>query len=362
VRVSLWFVLLSVFYQRECQAATFEEVAAQAAAARDANDVPRSIELYRQAVGLNPKWQEGWWFLGTFLYGSGQYAPARDAYLHVVELNPKMTPGWGLLGLCEFQTAEYGRSLEHVQKSLTSGAGKEPQIGEVLRYHEALLLAKAGNFDTSIEKFAPFLRAGTPSADLEMAFGVAVLRLRLVPAEIPSDQRDLVMAAGKAATLAVRGDVAADGAFRALLERFPKSRNVHYLYGTHLLASDQRHARQEFERELEVSPANSAAEAMLALGYSVSGDTKSAIGYAEKAVNDDPASSTAQYTLGRVLVEAGQVKPGIEHLEAALKLDPASLENHVELATAYPKAARYEDAKRERSRALELLKEKDALR
>ena len=189
------------------------------------------------------------------------------------------------------------------------------------------------------------------------AFGVAVLRLPLVPTEVPSEQRDLVEAAGKAAALAIRGDAAAEGAFHELLERFPKSKNVHFLYATHLLATDQHRAIAEFERELEVSPGNAAAESMLALAHSINGENAAAVSFAERAVKDDPASAKAQYTLGRVLVESGQVKPGIEHLEAAIKLDPSSVENHVELATAYPKAGRYEDARRERVRTLELMKE-----
>lgn len=346
-----------------CRGATFDVVAAQATAARNANDVPHAIELYKQAVELNPKWQEGWWFLGTFLYASDQSAPARDAYQHVVELNPQMGPGWGLLGLCEFRTAEYSHALEHIQKSFAFGMGKEPQIGDVLRYHEAVLLGKTGNFDTAIERFAPFVRAGTPTPETMTAFGIVVLRLPLVPTELPSDQRDLVEAAGRAAALAMRGDPTADSAFRELIERFPKSKNVHFLYATHLLAIDQTHAVAELERELEVSPHNAAAESMLALAHSVNGESALALSFAERAVKDDPASAKVQYTLGRVLVEAGQVKPGIDHLEAATRLDPASVENHVELATAYPKAGRYEDAKRERFRTLELMKEQtDATR
>jgi tetratricopeptide (TPR) repeat protein len=355
--MSLRFLLLLTVL---CQAQTFDEVAALAAAAGRANDIPKAIQLYKQAVELNPKWQEGWWFLGTFLYGSSKYAPARDAYQHVVELNPQMAPAWGLLSLCEFQTAEYRRSLEHTQRSLTLGAGKEPQLGEVLRYHEAVLLAKVGNFDTAIEKYAPFLREAAPGQDLTNAFGIAVLRLPIVPSEIAEGQRDLIAAAGNAASLAIRGDPRTTPAFSEFLARFPKSRGVHYLYGTQLLQSDQPGAMKEFERELEISPASAAAESMLALGFSMRGDTAGALHLAEKAVKDDPSSSMAHYVLGRVLAKAGQMDRGIQHLEIAVKIDPGSVENHTELATVYPKAGRYQDAKKERMRVLELLKENDA--
>src|SRR5690349_4942978 len=54
-------------------AATFEELAAKAAAARDANQPNEAIQFYRQALHLNPRWPEGWWFLGAFLYEKDQY-------------------------------------------------------------------------------------------------------------------------------------------------------------------------------------------------------------------------------------------------------------------------------------------------
>ena len=57
----------------------FTDLVAQASAARMQNDVPRAIDLYSQALQQNPKWADGWWFLGSLQYGAGEYIPARDA-------------------------------------------------------------------------------------------------------------------------------------------------------------------------------------------------------------------------------------------------------------------------------------------
>src|SRR5258707_15070897 len=83
----LWFVLfLGIaqlvspklsFAQNQMQG--FDSLAAQAAAAREQNDIPRAIELYSQAVERKPDWSEGLWFLGSLQYGVGNYASARDA-------------------------------------------------------------------------------------------------------------------------------------------------------------------------------------------------------------------------------------------------------------------------------------------
>jgi tetratricopeptide (TPR) repeat protein len=106
---SLILLALIPFHHLAAQdaASSFEEVAAQAAAARDVDDVPRSIELYTLALQLNPKWEEGWWFLGLQQYGSGAFASAIDAFSQLLTLNPESARALALRGLCEFETGDY---------------------------------------------------------------------------------------------------------------------------------------------------------------------------------------------------------------------------------------------------------------
>ena len=75
-------LVMTVFRDRcrsESPAASFSDVVAKAAAARDANDLPGAIELYQQALKLNSQWPDGWWFLGSLQYRAGDYAAAGDA-------------------------------------------------------------------------------------------------------------------------------------------------------------------------------------------------------------------------------------------------------------------------------------------
>src|SRR5262245_36780455 len=58
-------------------AATFESLAAQASAAREANDLEKAIPLYEQAVKLQPTWAEGYWYLGTSNYELDRFEPSR---------------------------------------------------------------------------------------------------------------------------------------------------------------------------------------------------------------------------------------------------------------------------------------------
>jgi tetratricopeptide (TPR) repeat protein len=339
----------------EPNAATFEELSARATAARWANYLPEAVKLYREALEINPKWQAGWWFLGTILYDTNEFTGCRGALGHFVELKADAAPAWGILGLCEFQTGRYAPSLTHIERSLSLGPSDQPEMEKVLRYHEAILLTQAGDFDHAIQKYGWFVRRSSPSSVLLSALGLAALRTPLLPKDIPAGQEDLFTTAGMAAFAQMAGDAAgAQRSFQTLLERYPTAHHIHYLYAYSLLVANPDQAIQEFRRELELTPASGGTLTMLAWALLNRGDYAMALPYAAKAAKNEPAYPLAQYVLGRSLVEAGDVEGGIRHLELARKLDPANLENHLALAAAYPKAHRYGDARRERRRSLEL--------
>ncbi|MGA3024597.1 MAG: tetratricopeptide repeat protein [Bryobacteraceae bacterium] len=339
-------------------AATFEQVAAEAEAARDAHDVPRAIELYRSAVALHPDWQAGWWFLGTLLYGSRQYADARNAIQHLADLNHNAGPAWGLLGLCESETGDYVDALRHVQKALTIDGERQSELEDVLRSREALLLTRNGQFDTAIERYVQFLRGGAPSEPLLAALGVAALRWPLLPAEVPAEQQKLIVRAGKAYLAMISADPQAAGkSLRELVEAFPSEPGVHYLYASWLIKSDQDLEIAELKRELSIAPGSAVANQMLAWTLLQHGDIESAFPYAEAAIRANAESPIAQAVWGRVLAETGHVKDAIHYLESSASVDPNNLETRIALASAYGRAGRYQDAMRERREALKLKEE-----
>jgi len=353
----MW-LLVAALWISSSSPATFEELSARANAAREANRLPEAVQLYRDALALNPKWQAGWWFLGSILYDTNEYPGCRDALGHLVALKSDAAPAWGILGLCEFQTADYPHSLEHLQRSLSLGTAEQPDMEKVLRYHEAMLLTRTGDFDRAVQRYVWFVRGGTPNSAFLSSLGLAALRTPLLPQDIPAGQQDLFNIAGMAAFSQMTGDRAgAQRSFQTLLERFPTSHHVHYLYACSLLAANPDQAIREFRRELEITPSSAGTLAMLSWALLNRDDSAAALPYAKDAVKSAPGYPVAQYVLGRSLVETGDVAGGILHLETAAKLDPANLEHHLALAAAYPKIRRYQDARRERQRSLELTRE-----
>ena len=335
----------------------FDHVVEAATAARERDDVPQAIGLYSQAVQLKPGWPDGWWFLGSLQYEAAAYPAGRDALTHFLALVPDAAPAWALRGLCEFETGEYSQSLSDIQRGLSLGAGKQAQDETILRYHEALLLTRRGNFDQALQEYVPFTRSKVSNPELLVGIGLAGLRTPLLPRDLREDKRDLYLAAGNAAFLFMSGDeAAARQEFQELFQRFPTATDAHYLYGSLLFPTDPDQAITEFRRELEMAPSNAAAQLMVAWDALMQRDFSTALAYAEKVMAEEPTLPTARLVLGRGLVETGDVKDGIDLLEKELRVEPDKFEIHLALARAYSKSGRKEDARRERLLCLQMEK------
>lgn len=350
----LTLALLTTLAAAQSDPASFDSLAQSATAAREQGELPRAIDLYRQAVELNPKWQDGWWFLGSLQYGTNAYAPARDALTHYIDLAGTPGPALALRGLCEFETGEYPQALQDIERGLSLGAANRPRNEQILRYHEAMLLTREGKFEDALRSYA-FLAHSTTNPELLLAAGLAGLRTPVLPRDAPAGQQDLFMATGNAALrFMAGGNENAQQAFQELFQRFPNAANAHYLYGYLLFATDPDQGVAEFKRELEIAPSNGAASAMLAWACLLQNDPAQALPYAQKSATEQPMLSLAQLVLGRALVETGNVPDGLEHLKKALQLEPVNLEVHLALAKAYSKSGRNEDARHERLLCLEI--------
>jgi tetratricopeptide (TPR) repeat protein len=338
----------------------FDEWAAGAAAARRENRVPEALELYRKALAAKPDWLEGWWFEGTLSYTSYRYADGEAAFDRFVALDGTRALAWALLGLCEFETGHYDGALAHLERGLAPGGGLPPEVETGARFHYAMLLTRAAQFDRGRRELERFVRMAATQPLVVQAIGLNGLRQAMLPGDIPAARRELVEAAGRAACAWMSGDRAtADREFGALLHEHADAAGVHRLYGSFLGETHPEEARAEFERELALDPQASAAHAMLAL-LALPEDPADALRQAEAAIAESPDDPLAQYADGQALVAAGKVAEGIERLNAALRLDPDNLVYHVALAGADATAGRDAAARQERAIAKAMAKEERA--
>ncbi|HKX00337.1 MAG TPA: tetratricopeptide repeat protein [Bryobacteraceae bacterium] len=333
----------------------FDEVSKQAAQARETNRLDEAIRLYREAVRLRPSWTEGWWYLGTMLYDQDRYPEAVTALRHFTELDAKVAPGWALLGLCEYQTKKYAPALAHIEQARHLGLGGNPEMDKVVQYHAALLLTRSGKFEAALEIFTRLVRRNEETPSMIEAAGIAALRKPILPEELAAADRELVLNAGRAVLdAAARRAAQAQTDFEQLVKNYPAAPNVHYLFGSFLLASNPDQGLAELKEELNISPRHVPALLQVALEYLKRGDAQAALPYAKKAVEIDAGSFAAHYALGRALVESGDLAKGVAELEISREQAPNSPQTRVALASAYAKAGRKQDAARERAAFLNL--------
>jgi tetratricopeptide (TPR) repeat protein len=333
----------------------FDELVAGATAAREQGDLPRALDLYSQAVQVNPAWPDGWWYVGSLQYGSDNYGAAVDALSHYISLTPKAGPAYALRGLCEFEEGQYPESLQDIQQSIAFGAANQPRNAAIILFHEALLLTRLGRYEEALGKYPVLVKNGAVNEEMIEGIGLAGLRMPILPKDIDPSQHELVTLVGKAAADVMGGDLTASKqAFDDIFRRFPETPNIHYLYGYLLFVVDPNAAIVQFRKELEVSSSSAIAQSMLAWALGMQGDYAAALPYAEKSVVEDPSLPMAQLVLGRDLVETGDINGGLTRLEAVVKQDPKNLEAHLALVKAYSKLGRKDDARRERLLCLEL--------
>ena len=327
----------------------FDQFVKQADEARVAERFDDAISLYGKALNIKPKWPEGWWYIGAIFYQQDLYPQARDAFQNLVALQSDRGPASAMLGLCLFQTGEYERAAVALQRARTLGVNDNSELARVVGYHTALLYIHFEYFESAYDVLNEFVRFGQETPKVVEAFGLTLLRMPLLPNEIPPDQREKVLVAGQAGyNMAARRLEQARAAFDTLLARYPNDPNIHYAFGVYMLPQDADVAMTEFKRELEISPNHFAALTQMAFEYLKRDQFNDALPLAEKAVQLAPKLYAARNVLGRVLLELGQVERSIKELEEGVKLAPSSPEMHFALARAYTRAGRKDEAARER--------------
>lgn len=339
---------------------SFDQLLQGAEQARDENRDEDAIRLYRRAVAEQPESEQGLWYLGTLLYGNGQYAEARDVLRQFMTLRPDAGPGWAFLGLSEFQTRKYPRALDHLQRAMAQGMGDRQELVQTVFYDVVILLIRFERFDDSMDMLQKMLSSGAPDPALVEPAGLAGLRLPLLPSEIPPDRRELVDMAGRAVlAMETQRNEEAESAFHRLVTAYPNEPGVHYLYGAYLMQLHPNEAVPEFERELEISPSHVLARVRLSEQLIAQRDFDRALVLARQAIKLDPQRASAHMLAGEALLAAGNPGDGIKELEAARDLDPNLIRVHWNLLRAYAAAGRKQDADGEKQ-AIEKLSERNS--
>jgi tetratricopeptide (TPR) repeat protein len=255
------------------------------------------------------------------------------------------------MGLCEFEMKDYKNALLHLQRGEELGFGGSPEAIGLARYHLAVLENRSSQFESAMETLAPGTRSGTLAKEVQIALGMALLRMPLLPEQVEPSKESLVQSAGEIAAQLLNSKYdQAFPRFQVLLKEYPSVPFIHYAYGTALGAlSEFDEAEIELRAELQVSPGSELPYVSLASVALKRHRPAEALAFAQRAVQLAPDSAESHYVLGRACLELGQDEQAVHELATASKLAPGSPEVHFNLAKAYAKAKLPEKAEQERA-------------
>jgi tetratricopeptide (TPR) repeat protein len=330
----------------------FDQLSAEANAAREGDRLDEAVDKYRRALALRPQWAEGWWYLATILYERDDYAEAARGFAQAARLQPKAGATWAMLGICEFQLARYDDALIHIQQGRQVGVNDNVELTRVMRYHEGVLSILKGDFERGQQTLGTLSYEGLKSEELIIATGLAVLRIGVTPKEVDINYRDraLIRRAGLAEHFAAQKNMSdAQREYDMLARDFARVPNVQYAYGRYLLANrDEDGALAAFMKELENWPKHVLARCQIANIKLQRKEIEDGLKYAGEAARQAPRLPLAHYLHGRLLLEAGQNERAVEALELAAKMVPNEAKTYFALARAYTRVKRKADADRAR--------------
>lgn len=341
---------------RHLDSPEFTDLSRRAQAALDADQLDKAIPLLRKALVLKPRWTEGWWLLGTSYYDQSRYAEAGLAFQKVVALDPKHGTAHALLGLCQFELGDDKDALQNIELSKNLGTSVDPQLRDVVFYHEGILLQRAGRFIGAQAAFSSLCLGGTRSEDVVRGFGMAALRMadRTSPSQ-DTERGRVVELIGRAACLAAQKDFdSARRLYTAAATNFPDFPYVHYAYGRELVDEhDIAGAVAQFKSELALGHDRVLAMLQIAAAeYKI--DSPAGLPYAEQAVKAAPQLPFAHFLYGLLLMNTGAYSAALPQLEIASRGLPRDPKVWWALGAAYEQAGRLQDASKARAQFIAL--------
>jgi tetratricopeptide (TPR) repeat protein len=145
----------------------------------------------------------------------------------------------------------------------------------------------------------------------------------------------------------------AAGEYHAILKAHPQLPGIHFRLGRLLLSkpnpgpSVAEEAKKEMQQELAVDPGNAGAEYILGELARQGQQWDDAIGHFAQASKLDVSFSDAYLGLGASLLQKKRFPEAVPPLETAVKLEPRNPDAHYNLAMAYSRVGRKQDAEKE---------------
>jgi protein O-GlcNAc transferase len=329
------------------------------------------------------------------LHQSGDLAGAAALYVQVLRARPEAShvrsnlgAAYAGLGRYEEAVTEYGRALAaeddpSIRLNLALAEMKaghlEAAADDASRVlvarpadrNAALVLAdlrlRLGQNDRLVELLQPMAAANPDDKSVAYVLGTALLNLgradeaqALLDRVFRDDSPEGHVLLG--AMLAHKGDAAAALAeYQKALAANPKMRLVNFLSGQCLMErSDWAGAADAFRRELAVDPDHYESNLMLGNLLRKEAQYDEALRHLTHAARLNGSDPALKFALGATYLAVGRTEEALPLLEAVRAAVPDHVPTHMQLALAYLRLGRTQDAAQERAAVVKLEKEAES--
>ncbi len=254
---------------------------------------------------------------GMAAFYVGFYVDAVPPLQRQVEHHPDDVRARAALGLSYFSIENYAATVKTLQP-LKEEVDSDPGLG--LAY--AVSLVKTKKYDEGMARLKALEQANPDSSGVHVAIGEAYADQHIHGTAIDEYRKALALA--------------------------PREPRTHFLLGLSLLEQGTLpEAAQEFRTALQLDPSDSSTKYHLAYTLVQMQQKDEGQKLLLQVVQQDPKYADAFYQLAKLQLEQGDTKTAIANLEAGAQLTPDSEYIHYQLAMAYRRDSRPQDAERE---------------
>src|SRR5215813_9069040 len=278
---------------------------------------PAALEYFRKAADWNPLLDTLDRNIGMAAFYSNQFDQAIAPLGRDLKQHPEDVRARAALGLSFFSVQDFRKTAETL-KTISDEVAKDPGLG----YAYATSLVKTGDYEEGIRRLQDLSSGNPNSAEIHTLLGEAF-----------AEQQEYSSALEE---------------YRKALAIDQNQARAHFLAGVVLIhQGETSEAEKEFRAALKLNPTDASSKYHLAYALIQRQEKTEASSLLHQVIEQDPKYADAYYELGKLQLERGDVKEAISNLEAGTKLTPNSDYIHYQLAMAYRRDSRNEDAQRE---------------
>jgi len=337
---------------RAGEQATYEQLFAKGRQLLEAGDVLGAIDAYKSALAIDPKGVAAQADLGIAYVRLGQYDEAIKQYEAALQGDAMNTPVRLNLALAYYKSARPNEAIPQLKRVISS----DPEA------KNAYLILADCYLQTGQEKELVSLlkpREQLFGGDLAFAYLLGTALLRMDDVVGGQEYVNRVFGAGESAEAHLLLGIghfgqhdyrAARTELEAALKLNPRLPTANSAYGRALMLLGEPDASERaYRRELEINPNDFDANLQLGNLRKSAQRFAEAATYLERATLIRPDDLAARRLLGSLKLQTGRTEEAVALLELVAKEAPDAVEVHVQLATAYNRLKRKEDADRERA-------------